>query len=138
MAVLFKKALPADAAFLAPMNKRMIEDQHHRNPMGVPELRTRMTDWLQGEYEAWYAEEEGMALAYMLFKREPGEIYLRQFFVERESRRTGLGRKLFQWAELNLWRGAKVRLEVLPGNAAGIRFWESLGFAVYSWTMEKE
>ena len=137
MSVLFKKALPADAAFLAPMNKRMIEDQRHRNPMGIPELRVRLETWLQGEYELWYAEDAGKALGYVLFRREAGEIYLRQLFVERGNRRQGIGRMLFQWAEQNLWPGEKVRLEVLTDNEAGIRFWKSLGFGEYSLTLEK-
>lgn len=137
MNIHFKKALPEDAAFLAPMNKRMIEDQRHRNPMSVPELQVRMETWLQGEYELWYAEAAGKAIAYVLFRREAGEIYLRQMFVERGHRRQGIGRLLFRYAGGNLWPGEKVRLEVLTDNEAGIRFWKSLGFGEYSLTLEK-
>ena len=133
----FRKAVPEDAAFLAPMNKRMIEDQRHRNPMDVSELRARMEAWLQGEYEAVYAEEAGTVLAYVLFRREPDGIYLRQMFVERGHRKRGMGRTLFQWAETHLWGGRMVRLEVLVDNDAGIRFWKSLGFGEYSLTLEK-
>ena len=36
-----------------------------------------------------------------------------------------------EWGEF-----ARVRLEVLVGNEAGLRFWKSLGFEDYSVTME--
>lgn len=137
MNVQFRKAVSSDAAFLAPMNKRMIEDQRHRNPMGIPELQARMQTWLLGEYEAYYVDQQGKAVAYVLFKREPGSVYLRQLYVERENRRMGLGGMLFRWAEENLWPGEKVWLEVLPDNEAGMRFWKSLGFNTYSLTLEK-
>src|SRR4051812_46280037 len=119
MGVEYKRAKPEDAVFLAPMNKRMIEDQNHRNPMSVPELKVRMETWLQGEYEAVYAEEDGNVLGYALFKREAEGIYLRQLFIERGERTKGNGGKLFRWLEKNLWDGEKVRIEVLPGNSAG-------------------
>jgi ribosomal protein S18 acetylase RimI-like enzyme len=138
MSIEYKQATPVDAAFLAPMNKRMIEDQGHRNPMSIPELESRMENWLRGEYEAVYAEENGEILGYALFRRESGHIYLRQLFVERDKRTRGTGRKLFQWLERNRWEARKIVLEVLTHNEAGIAFWKAMGFREYSLTMEKQ
>ncbi|HKP96974.1 MAG TPA: GNAT family N-acetyltransferase [Fibrobacteria bacterium] len=139
MAIAYKLAVPADAAILAPMNKRMIEDSGHRNPMTVPELETRMETWLaRGEYQVVYAEEDGDILGYALFKREPDHVHVRQLFIERNKRTRGYGRMLFQWAERNLWAGGRIRMEVLADNRMGLAFWKAMGFQDYALMMEKE
>ena len=46
MTYLYIKAAPGDAGVLAPLNKRLIDDEGHRNPMGVEALRDRMRGWL--------------------------------------------------------------------------------------------
>ena len=48
------QATTADLPLLAKLNKQLIEDEGHRNPMTVAELETRMRNWLEsGIYEAW-------------------------------------------------------------------------------------
>jgi len=129
----------SDAAALARMNGELIRDEGHRNPMSVAELEARMAKWLEGEYQAVLFEEDGTALGYALFKREPEWIYLRQFYVERGRRRRGLGREALGRLRAEFWRDApRVRLEVLVGNAAGIAFWRAVGFRDYALTMELE
>src|SRR5262249_54311158 len=118
--------------------KQLIDDEGHRNPMTVAELETRMAGWLAGEYQAViFAAPDGQALGYALFRRETGHVYLRQFFVFREYRRSGIGRAGFQWLRSNLWRDTpRVRIDVLVGNHRAIAFWRAVGFRDYCLTME--
>jgi ribosomal protein S18 acetylase RimI-like enzyme len=37
-----------------------------------------------------------------------------------------------------IWRGQRLRVEVLAGNAGAIAFWRAVGFGEYSLTLEKE
>ena len=128
----------ADVAVLAAMNHRLIRDEGHRNPMSVAELEERMRGWLGGEYKAAIFEDERGPAGYALFKQDAEGVYLRQFFVEPERRRRGIGRAAMQWLLANAWNGAaRVRLDVLVGNAVGIDFWRLLGFRDYCLTMER-
>jgi len=104
----------------------------------VPELTARMTSWLGGEYHAVLFEESGQAFGYALYCREPEYVYLRQFYVVPEQRQRGVGRAAIAWLRENAWRGERVRLEVLVGNAVGIAFWRALGFKDYCLTLEME
>jgi GNAT superfamily N-acetyltransferase len=133
----YRFAAVSDAHVLAPMNHRLIRDEGHRNAMSVAELEERMAGWLAGEYQAVLFEDGLETVGYALFKREPEWVYLRQFFVQPERRRVGIGRAAMTWLLENAWNDApRIRLDVLVGNTAGIAFWRSLGFADYCVTME--
>jgi ribosomal protein S18 acetylase RimI-like enzyme len=96
-----------------------------------------MQGWLQGDYRAVVFERAGLAVGYALFRSESEFVYLRQFFVCPDFRRQGIGRAAIDWLSGNIWNGvARVRLEVLVGNVAGIAFWRALGFHDYALTME--
>lgn len=134
----YRFAIGADARLLAAMNHRLIRDEGHRNSMSVAELETRMRAWLEEEYQAVLFDDEQGTAGYALFKREPDWIYLRQFFVQPELRRRGIGRAAMAWLLENVWNDApRIRLDVLVGNSDGIEFWRSLGFVDYCITMEK-
>lgn len=134
----YRYATPADAPALALMNHRLIRDEGHRNPMSVAQLEERMRGWLGGEYQAVLFEDSHGPVGYVLFKQELEWVYLRQFFVAPERRRQGIGRAALQWLLAEGWKGAgRVRLDVLVGNAAGLAFWRSVGFADYCLTMER-
>jgi GNAT superfamily N-acetyltransferase len=136
-AIRFRTATPADAERLGTLNARLIEDEGHRNPMGVSELVARMRGWLEGDYAAVIAEERGFTVGYALFRREPDHIHLRQLFVQRESRRQGIGRRIVEWLIDTIGRDAgRLRIEVLVGNEAARSFWKALGFHEYCVTME--
>src|SRR5262245_52152453 len=113
----YRRAATTDAAVLARMNHALIRDEGHRNPMTVDELEVRMRGWLAGEYEAVLFETDGDPVGYALFRHEPEYIYLRQFFVQSEYRRRGIGRSAMMWLRENAWRDiARIRLDVLIGN----------------------
>jgi GNAT superfamily N-acetyltransferase len=136
--VRYRNATAADAPVLAQMNHRLIRDEGHRNRMSVSELGERMRSWLDGEYQAVLFEDEQGAVGYALYKREPEWVYVRQFFIQPERRRQGIGRAAWAWLRENPWREApRIRLDVLVGNTSGIAFWRSLGFEDYCITMER-
>ena len=135
--LIFRHATVADATLLAEMNHRLIRDERHRNQMTLPELCERMEGWLKSDYQAVVIELDGLAAGYALFRREPEYVYLRQFYVEPEYRRRGIGRSALAWLRANAWADApRIRIDVLVGNAAGIAFWQSVGFRDYCLTME--
>src|SRR5208283_4898368 len=93
----------SDLDLLAEWNYQLIQDEGHRNPMTVPELRERMKGWLMGEYQAVIFSEKGESVAYVLYKEDAKKIYLRQLFVKRDRRREGIGRKAMDILRNQLW-----------------------------------
>jgi GNAT superfamily N-acetyltransferase len=126
-----------DADIIAPMNLQLIQDEGHRNPMTISQLRDRMFAWLRDEYEAVIFERDGVSVGYALFKREPEFIYLRQFFVVASHRRLGIARHALAWLWTNAWSSSpRLRIDVLVGNTNGREFWRKVGFTEYCMTME--
>jgi ribosomal protein S18 acetylase RimI-like enzyme len=134
----YRRATAADAPALAAMNRQLIRDEGHRNRMSQSELEVRMTQWLGGEYEAILFEGPEQTVGYALFRRGPEYVYLRQFFIRPECRRQGFGRAAMAWLCQHAWRGERVRVEVLVGNAVAISFWRSMGFQDYCLTLERD
>jgi hypothetical protein len=59
--------------------------------MPIPELVSRLDKWLAGAYRASIFEDDNAVLAYALYREEKDHVYLRQFFVHRAQRRSGVG-----------------------------------------------
>jgi GNAT superfamily N-acetyltransferase len=144
-----RDADPGAAPLLSEMNLRLIEDEHHYNPMGLPELEVRMRGWLErGEYRAalFYADSEAVSenadpesfgpAGYVLYQLrrdryfpERVVVYVRHFYVERGRRRRGIGRLALATITRELFPAdATIELEVLATNPVGREFWTSLGF----------
>ncbi len=135
----YRIATPADAPCLARMNKQLIDDEGHRNPMSIAELETRMAEWLSNAYQAILFIREGAPVGYALFRWESDHVYLRHFFVCRDCRRAGVGREAIGWLRKNAWSPTlRIRLDVLVCNETGIAFWRSVGFSDYCLTMEAD
>ncbi len=133
----YRFATDADLDLLAEWNHQLIRDEGHRNPMTVPELHERMRGWLAGDYRAVLFFDAGEPVAYALYRESPDEVYLRQFFVRRDRRRTRLGRRAIAILRQRIWPSRKrLTLEVLCQNTAGIRFWRTMGYTDYSLTLE--
>lgn len=130
-------ATVTDVPMLARMNHQLIRDEGHRNPMTVAELEQRMKRWLEGEYTAVLFEQAGHVVAYTLFREEDTSVYLRQFFVQRDRRRLGIGRAAMRLLLENVLQSApRITLEVLVENRAARGFWNAVGFQDYALTME--
>ena len=85
--VTYRPARVADAPLLAGMNQHLIQDEGHSNPMTVPELGSRMKQWLRREYRGVIFERGGEVVGYAVYRLDVGSIYLRQFFIGRKYRR---------------------------------------------------
>ncbi len=134
----FRFANHDDAELLAPLNAQLIRDEGHRNSKTVPELASRMENWLNGDYRAVLFNDLDDVVGYALFRQEPEFIYLRQLFVRSEYRRRGVGREALVWLRRNAWApDARVRVDVLVGNVIGQSFWREVGFREYCVTLEQ-
>lgn len=118
---------PADVPALAQMNRMLIEDERAENDMTIPQLEARMAGFLAGEYRAFLFEAAGEGIGYALVNMSPTPLYLRQFFIRREKRRSGLGRAAFR-ALLQYLKTETIDIDVYVWNEAGRAFWQSLGF----------
>ncbi len=127
----------SDCPLLAELNHQLIRDEGHRNSMTVPELETRMRGFLAKEYQAVLFEESGEVVGYALFREQPAEIFLRQFFVVAEQRRRGIGRAAFAILRSQIWpRDKRLTVDVLVRNTAAVAFWRAVGYRDYALTLE--
>ncbi|MBN1305795.1 MAG: GNAT family N-acetyltransferase [Anaerolineales bacterium] len=124
-------------ALLAGLNKRLIEDEGHPNPMTIPQLAERMADWLQGEYYAYLVDVDEEIAAYCLYRDDETHYYLRQLYIDRPYRRQGIATHLLDWMYANIWIDKRVRLDVLANNNTAIAFYEHYGFKTCCLQMEK-
>ena len=122
---------------LAVLNKRLIQDEGHPNPMNVKQLAERMSGWLQSEYTAYLAKIGDEIAAYCLFRDDGDHYYLRQLYVDRGFRRQGIATQLLDWMYQHIWTDKKVRLDVLAHNESAIAFYLHYGFKVGCLSMEK-
>ncbi len=121
------KCASSDLPLLAKWNRHLIEDEGSDNPMSVPELEKRMSDFLNNGYVAYLFWKEEKPVGYALIDLTKTPYYLRQFFIARDSRRKHFGQAAFALLlrELNCER---IDIDVLTENEKGQAFWKSLGF----------
>jgi GNAT superfamily N-acetyltransferase len=117
----------ADLDRLAVMNKELIEDEQSDNAMNIDQLRERMQGFISADYKVYIFEEDFKVLGYALvnFAKEP--LYLRQFFITRDSRRQGYGSSAFQLLMKSIEKTV-VDIDVYTWNERGMSFWRKLGF----------
>ena len=133
----FRAATFDDCSRLAELNHQLIRDEGHRNRMTVPELEHRMRGWISAEYRAIIYEDDGEVVAYALFREEPEEIYLRQFFVVRDRRSQGIGRRAVEILRSQIWsKNKRLTVEVLVANKRAVSFWRSVGYKDYALSLE--
>ena len=76
-------------------------------------------------------------LAYALYAEDEDRLYLRQFFVHRRNRRSGIGRQCMNILFSEIWpRDKRITVDVLCHNSGAIAFWKSVGFTDYSLSLE--
>jgi GNAT superfamily N-acetyltransferase len=143
MPLVVRPADETDLPLLAQMNKRLIEDEGSRNPMSLDQLAERMRSWLRGDWEVrLFATGAGVA-GYAVYQTRYDEyfpeqtvVYLRQFYIEQEMRRRGLGTAAFRaLAAEHFPPGSTIVIDVLASNPRGAEFWRHVGFQPYCTTM---
>lgn len=126
-----------DFDLLAELNRQLIEDEKHDNPMNTEQLKERMKLLLEGEYRAYLFTESGEVKGYALVHHGRNPLYLRQFFICRNSRRQGYGRAAFPTLAAFLGT-SRLDIDVLYWNERARSFWKSLGFKERSIHMRLE
>ena len=135
--LVFRIATQADVSLLASMNERLIRDEGHRSGLTQQSLEPRMSRWLAGDYRAAIFSLNREPIRYALWKPKSDHVHLRQYYVEPAYRRKGYGKAGIELLMNEVWgKVARVSVEVLVGNDAGSRFWQSIGFEDYCVTME--
>jgi len=127
----FRVATAADVPQLARWNQQLIEDEGHDNAMSLDQLVVRMHTWLATEYRALVFEEPGTSApaAYALFREAPEWIHLRQFFVDRDRRRRGIGACAVALLRDSVFPpDVPVIVEAMSWNRAALSFWRAVGF----------
>lgn len=131
------KVMSERAQELAVLNKRLIEDEGHDNPMSISALSRRMAFWLESEYTCYAIEEDKALVSYSLWRDDGDFYYLRQLFTLPEYRLKGYAKKLLAYLEVEVFNEKPIRLDVLEGNETAQRFYHRLGYEVYCHTFIK-
>ena len=126
-----------DVERLAELNRCLIEDERHPNPLDIAELIKRMNKWLAADYICHTVKENGHIIAYCLYRDDGGHYYMRQLYVDRAHRRKGIATQLLDWLYENVWTDKKVRLDVLAHNEDAVAFYKRYGFRIGVFRMEK-
>ena len=131
-------ATPADCERIARFNDALIRDEGSEPLLTIPELEERMRRWIEGDHQAYLFLEDERAVGYALFWPDQAGWYLRQFFVEADSRRSGVGTRCFALLrEEVVPADATIYLDVVHQNERGQAFWRSLGFESHAIAMEQ-
>ncbi len=131
-------ASEGDAAFLADINRQLIEDEWGGGGMSLERLEARMLRWIRDdEYRAVLFQEDDATVAYSLVSLDEDSAFIRHFFVLKEHRGRGVGRRAIDtlFAQV-IPAGFRTTLDVLASNRGGHQFWRSVGFTDYAVRME--
>lgn len=125
----YRRATSDDVPFLATLLGQLIEDEGGPAGVALPELEALARDYLGRGYQAIIFTDEAGFAAYALYRQDADGIYLRHFFVDRQHRRRGVGRRAIHTLLSEICPpGQQITVEVLIGNRAGHAFWQALGF----------
>jgi ribosomal protein S18 acetylase RimI-like enzyme len=127
-----------DLDLLAQVNQQLIEDEMHDNPMDLDQLKERMGKFIHSVYKAYlFYDSMNQVRGYALVDHSKEPLYLRQFFICRDSREQGYGRTAFETL-MDFLGTDRIDIEVYHWNVRGYRFWKSLGFKERSIYMRLE
>lgn len=144
MSLDIRAATETDLPRLAEMNKHLFEDAGSHNPMTVEALHERMAAWLaSGEWNLVVVTQDAQVFGYAVYQTRPDAyeptitfVYIRQFFIDRDWRRKGLGRSVFDTLlQTHFPEQCKVVIDALADDRNAQAFWSSLSFEPYSVTM---
>lgn len=123
-------ALDKDCLELASYNKLLIDDGGSNNNMAIAELELRMHQLISEGYLAFIFEVENEHIGYALIDNNQTPIFIRQFFVKKQFRRKGYGKKAFNQI-LTFFDVQNVNLSVLSSNEIGYQFWQNCDLVPY-------
>ncbi len=143
--IVVREHTPDDLDLLAQMNRQLIEDEGHRNPMTVAELKERFKRFVAED--GWNVDllmSDSEVIGFATHRHEVDEaaeggqsVHLRQFFIDRQHRGEGFGRAALQaLIQARFKPGERIFLHVLENNLRGQAFWSRTGFVPYGRVME--
>jgi GNAT superfamily N-acetyltransferase len=115
-------------------------------PMDVGDIGERLSRWLASDYTAVLFSTNGQTVAYALFRPtdkdseglDPG-VFIRQFYVVRDRRRSGVGRQAFEILRDHVWpTNCGILLDTEYENSRAQNFWRSVGFSEYQLTFRRQ
>ena len=135
----------SDITQVARWNVQLHEDEGSI-PLSVDAAAERLRRWFAaGRFQGVIFLVGGNPIGYLLYELRPvhadlraGEsVYIRQFFISRESRRQGHGSVAIRsFLRDQVSEIASVVLDVKATNPSGQQFWQSLGFKAKSVAFE--
>ncbi|MCM2477291.1 GNAT family N-acetyltransferase [Rhizobium sp. CG5] len=145
-AITLRRASEADLLRIASMNRELIQDEGHRNPMTLVQLEDRAREFLcKGDWYIDLLETDGKVAGFATWREEDDitelsgkRIYLRQFYIARDVRGGGMGRRAFEALMSQRFPpDSRILLEVLHSNPGGQEFWAKMDFTPYSQLVER-
>ncbi len=135
----------SDVDQIAQMNKELIEDEGHTNPMNLAELKERLHHFVSRD--GWTVDvftSNLMIIGYATYRLEANiskindtTIHIRQFYIARSQRGKGMGRRAYRLLiESQRQAPKRILIEVLESNPGGKAFWSRIGFTPYAMSME--
>jgi len=113
---------------LTQMNIQLREDEQIDNIMSEKDVRDRMEGFLNGlVYKAILFTNKDITLGYCLIDFTKKPLYLRQIFINREERSSGLG-KMFLRMVMDKYDIKEIDIEVMVWNKKAINFYTNFGF----------
>jgi ribosomal protein S18 acetylase RimI-like enzyme len=113
---------------LTQMNIQLREDEQIDNIMSEKDVRDRMEGFLNGlVYKAILFINNDKAIGYCLIDFTKKPLYLRQIFINREERSSGLG-KMFLRMVMDNYDIKEIDVEVMVWNEKAINFYTNFGF----------
>lgn len=139
MSLRLQRARESDIMILAEMNKQLIEDERGSNPMGIHELKERMSEFFKNSWEIDLLMVDTKIIGYTLYQYhedqlngEGKRVYVRQYFIVREFRNRGYGIAGIELLKKTRFSDVRrIEIDVLESNPEGQRFWERAGFKPY-------
>lgn len=118
----------ADLDAIARMNIELRADEQIDNFMTDDQVKDRMREFLSGQaYKVHVFEVNDRIIGYSVVDVTKTPPYMRQFFIARDSRRSGHGRAFFRLLARALGADS-IDVEVLVWNKGALEFYKHLGF----------
>ena len=138
----FRFANSSDLPVVAQMNRELLQGERLASDLSECEVLDRLAKWMAEGHRIILFDLECQPVGYALFSfgERLGEqlVYLRHFFIRKEHRRKGYGRKAMEHLESEIWpRGVSVYVDTRAENRGALDFWKSLHFEVFSVTLAR-
>ena len=121
------KATNQDIDLLFSINQQLIIDEDYDRPLTDEKLNERWKQFFTEIYIDFFIKVENEIVGYSVIHNHQTPKYIRHFYVQKEYRRKGIGKKAF-YLILNELDVKEIDVDVMYWNQSGLSFWKSLGF----------